>query len=116
MVELLDEEISDTSFSILGPGWVKTKIHDSTLNAPERAEENYHKTIKMLENNGAACYPIAKVIECCDWLLSSSRELVGGRNVSAVHDPWESDSIELILSDPNLFKLRRFGNDFFEIK
>jgi len=116
MVELLDEEISDTSFSILGPGWVKTKIHDSTLNAPERAGENYHKTIQMLENNGAACYPIEKVIECCDWLLSSPRELVGGRNFSAVHDPWESDSIELILNDSNLFKLRRYGNDFFEIK
>jgi hypothetical protein len=48
--------------------------------------------------------------------LSSSRELVGGRNFSAVHDPWESDRIDLILNDPNLFKLRRFGNDFFKIE
>ena len=31
MVELLDAEIIDTSFSIIGPGWVKTKIHNSTL-------------------------------------------------------------------------------------
>ena len=116
MVELLDAEILDTTFSILGPGWVKTKIHESTLKAANAAGKNYEKTIQMLENNGSECYPMDKVINCCDWLLSSPRELVGGRNFSAVHDPWESDSIELILSDSNLFKLRRFGNDFFEIK
>ena len=70
----------------------------------------------MLENNGSECYPMEKVVNCCDWLLSSSRKLVGGRNFSAVHDPWESDKISLIQDDPNIFKLRRFGNDFFKIK
>ena len=116
MVELLDAEIIDTTFSILGPGWVKTKIHDSTLKAGNAAGKNYHKTIQMLENNGSECYPMEKVVNCCDWLLSSSRKLVGGRNFSAVHDPWESDKIGLIQDDPNIFKLRRFGNDFFKIK
>jgi len=116
MVELLDAEILDTSFSILGPGWVKTKIHQSTIKAADEAGENYEKTIQMLENEGSKCYPIEKVIDCCDWLLSSSRDLVGGRNFSAIHDPWESDKINLILDDSNIFKLRRFGNDFFKIK
>jgi len=116
MVELLDAEIVDTTFSILGPGWVKTKIHESTLKAGNAAGKNYEKTIQMLENNGSECYPIDKVVNCCDWLLSSPRNLVGGRNFSAVHDPWESDKINLIQDDPNIFKLRRFGNDFFKIR
>lgn len=115
MVELLDAEILDTTFSILGPGWVKTKIHESTLKAADSAGANYEKTIQMLENNGSECYPMDKVVSCCDWLLSSPRELVGGRNFSAVHDPWESDKIRLILDDSNIFKLRRFGNDFFKL-
>ena len=114
MVELLDAEITDTSFSILGPGWVKTKIHDSTLQSPESAGSNYFKTVEMLEKNGEKCYPMEKVIECCNWILSSPRELVGGRNFSSVFDPWESDEIEKIRKDQNNFKLRRFGNDLFK--
>ena len=88
MVELLDAEITDTSFSILGPGWVKTKIHDSTLQSPESAGSNYFKTVEMLEKNGEKCFPMEKAIECCNWILSSPRELVGGRNFSSVFDPW----------------------------
>ncbi len=114
MVELLDAEITDTSFSILGPGWVKTKIHDSTLQSPESAGSNYFKTVEMLEKNGEKCYPMEKVIKCCNWILSSPRELVGGRNFSSVFDPWESDEIEKIRKDQNNFKLRRFGNDLFK--
>ena len=114
MVELLDAEITDTSFSILGPGWVKTKIHDSTLQSAESAGSNYFKTVEMLGKNGEKCYPMEKVIECCNWILSSPRELVGGRNFSSVFDPWESDEIEKIRKDHNNFKLRRFGNDLFK--
>ena len=62
MVELLDAEIIDTTFSILGPGWVKTKIHDSTLKAGNAAGKNYEKTIQMLENNGSECYPMEKLL------------------------------------------------------
>jgi len=116
MVELLDAEIPDTSFSILGPGWVKTKIHASTLNLKSAAGINYFKTIEMLEADGKKCYPMEKVIACCNWILSSDRALVSGRNFSSVFDPWEDEKIKLIMADKNLFKLRRFGNDFFEIK
>ena len=31
LVELLDFEVKNTKFSIIGPGWVNTKIHNSTL-------------------------------------------------------------------------------------
>ena len=44
MVELFDAEIIDTSFSILGPGWVKTKFHDSTIQSKDAAGSNYFKT------------------------------------------------------------------------
>jgi len=116
MVELFDTEITDTSFSILGPGWVKTKLHDSTIQSKDAGGSNYYKTIEMLGEDGKKCYPMEKVIDCCNWILSSDRELVGGRNFSSVFDPWEDEKIKLIMNDKNLFKLRRFGNDFFEIK
>ena len=113
MVELLDKEINETSFSILGPGWVNTKIHNSTLQLKDKTDTNYKKTVDMLERDGEKCFPMEKVIECCNWILTSSKELVGGRNFSCVHDPWETEKIKIISQDPNLFKLRRFGNEIF---
>lgn len=113
MVELLDAEIDDVTFSILGPGWVKTKIHNATLGAKNLAGENYFKTIDMLAEDGKECYPMEKVIKCCNWIIESPRELVGGRNFSSVYDPWENDEIKIVTENKNNFKLRRFGNNLF---
>ena len=111
-IELLDAEITDTSFIILGPGWVKTKIHQSTLIAKNKAGKNYSTTIKKFKNNDF--YPISKVISCCNWIFSAKHELVAGRNFSSVFDPWEKkEIINKILCDDNNFKLRRFGNEIF---
>ena len=112
MVELLDAEILDISFTIVGPGPVKTKIHQATLGSSfEEIGEHFYKTKHMLENN--LCYPIENVIECCDWLIQQKKNLIGGRNFSAVHDPWNNTKISKIADNPDLFKLRRNGNNFF---
>ncbi len=113
MCELLDAEILDTSFTVLGPGWVNTKIHQATLTAGEQnAGENYQKTKFMLEND--QCFLMEKVVECCDWLVNSKRGLISGRNFSAVNDPWQDQKINTIMNDSNNFKLRRYGNKIFE--
>ncbi|HLB32914.1 MAG: hypothetical protein A3F67_08840 [Verrucomicrobia bacterium RIFCSPHIGHO2_12_FULL_41_10] len=107
MCELLQEEIPDTRFTILGPGWVKTKIHQETLQAGmEQAGEAFYKTQEMLSSNDQPWVSMDKVIDCCLWALRSCA--VGGRNISVAHDPWESPELEERLkSDSNLFKLRR---------
>ncbi len=112
MCELLATEIKDVIFTILGPGWVKTKIHKSTLLNKKGSEKNYKKTIQML--NSDKCYPMEKVIKVCNWILNQKKELVNGRNFSAVHDPWENKKIYRILKNKNNFKLRRFGNEIFK--
>jgi len=109
--ELLDAEIKDTRFTILGPGWVKTKIHKQTLKEKKNSGKNYYRTIKHFKNEDF--YPMKKVIKCCDWLIKSNRRLISGRNFSAVNDPWESARIIKINKNSNNFKLRRFGNDIF---
>ncbi len=114
MCELLDAEIKDTAFTILGPGWVKTKIHKSTINAKENAGKNYNKTIEMFESDNF--FPMTEVTACCEWIINSKKELVGGRNFSAVHDPWKSDEINKIAENIDNYKLRRFGNDLFSGK
>ncbi|MDD5109276.1 MAG: SDR family oxidoreductase [Candidatus Omnitrophica bacterium] len=113
MCELLDSEIKDTNFTIIGPGWVKTKIHNSTMDARGRAGANYKRTIDKL--SGKECTPMKQVLDCCDWLISSSREVVSGRNFSVVFDKWGSKKLENFLrTDDNIYKLRRFGNDLLK--
>ena len=110
--ELLDAEIKDTKFTILGPGWVKTKIHKATIDQPSNSGKNYKKTIQIFKKNNF--YPMSEVIKCCNWLINADRTLVGGRNFSSVFDPWDSKKINKIKKDSNIFKLRRYGNNFLK--
>jgi len=111
MCEILDAEVPHTRFVIVGPGWVNTKIHESTLVAGARAGANYQRTKDKL--NGNELTPMDKVLDCCDWLIDSPRDLVGGRNFSVVFDRWGEVELSRKLSeDSNMYKLRRSGNDW----
>jgi len=115
MTELLDTEITDTRFVIVGPGWVKTKIHQSTLDAGSKAGDNYDKTRVMLASE--KCTPMEDVLDCCDWLIGSPKEIISGRNFSTVFDLWGSEALELkLIEDSNMYKLRRYGNDILAKK
>lgn len=111
MCELLDAEISDTRFAIVGPGWVKTKMHESTLRAGVRAGANYQRTMDKLARN--ECTPMDEVLDCCDWLVNTPRQFVSGRNFSVEFDQWGTEELLKMLSgNPDIYKLRRYGNDW----
>ena len=111
MTELLDAEIPDTRFAIIGPGWVKTKIHEVTLKAGMRAGENYRLTEDKLAGNDFT--PMETVLDCCDWVVNAPREIVSGRNFSAVNDKWSTDELtKKLASNPDMYKLRRHGNEW----
>ena len=112
MVELLAAEIPDTGFIILGPGWVRTKIHESTIRAGVEAGENFERTrLHIQEGN---FHSMEDLVCCVNWLFRAPMDLVTGRNFSAVFDPWGQDILlDELRRDDDLFKLRRFGNDRF---
>ncbi|MBI1870537.1 MAG: SDR family oxidoreductase [Chlamydiae bacterium] len=111
MCELLDAEIPDCRFVIVGPGWVKTKIHESTLKAGVRAGPSYQKTLDKLASD--ECTSFERIVACCDWLVDSPREVVSGRNFSVVYDPWGNEILaKKLTEEPHMYKLRRFGNDW----
>ena len=105
-VELLDYELDKIKFSIIGPGWVKTKIHESTLKAKHNAGQNYLKTINML-NSPESLNPVSKVIEDIHKLIELPKELVGGRNFSSVHDS---------ITDVNLKRLKNKNREFYRLR
>lgn len=116
MCEILDSELEDTKFSIVGPGWVKTKIHLPTLNdLGKNSKENHMKTKEMLE--GDLCTPIEDVVNSCNWILNTNSRLVSGRNFSSLNDFWGSDLLlKALEQQPSMYKLRRYRNDWLQKK
>lgn len=109
MTELLDAEIPDTRFAILGPGWVRTKIHEETLHSGGRAGHALTETRRRLAADDMT--PMERVVACCDWVIESPGDVVGGRNFSVVHDPWGTAELSRkLVEDSGWFKLRRNGN------
>ena len=106
IVELLAAEIVDVKFIIVGPGWVKTKIHFSVLDAKNRGGESYDKTKQRFELD--QFIPMDKVVECCNVLIEGPREVLTGRNYSVEADDWYNSSlIEELKNSSDAFKLRR---------
>ncbi len=110
-VELLSNEIEFMKFTILGPGWVKTKIHEETISAKEKAGENYKKTLDMISNPNKF-NPMEKVVEDIMQIVSLPKKLVSGRNFSSVHDDLSIDNLEKLNKlDIDFYKLRRKLNN-----
>lgn len=112
MSELLDDENDDLNVFIVGPGWVRTKIHDQVLNCPEGAGESYQKVKKFLDS-GDQGTSRESIYGCINWCVEQGKEVAGGRNFSVVHDPWREGGKGLITQlreNPDKFKLRRSGN------
>ena len=109
MAELLAAEYPEIKFVIVGPGWVKTKIHNETLMQPSQAGENLGRTIAKFESQDWTS--ISDVIECLDWLFAMGSAVVSGRNFSVASNEWRHSELpSLLLEDTNNYKLRRHGN------
>jgi NAD(P)-dependent dehydrogenase (short-subunit alcohol dehydrogenase family) len=109
MCELLQAELLEVRFTIVGPGWVKTKIHQPTFESPDKAGDNFVRTHERFAQNNFV--PMESVVGCCTWLLDQPKAAIGGRNFSVAGDAWGNDQLITALSaDPHMYKLRRHGN------
>lgn len=107
MAELLDDEVPDLNIFVIGPGFVRTKIHDETLKNAIGAGANLEKTLDFLKTDGTSFDDIHR---CIEWCFAQGRRVAGGRNLSTVHDPWRDGGGALgaaLDADRDLYKLRR---------
>ena len=115
MCELLDAENKDLNVFIVGPGWVKTKIHYQTIKAPQRAGKNYLKAKEFMKADTAGT-SMDDIFHGIEWFVNAGRKVSGGRNFSIVHDQWRGSKSKMmtqrLLKDSNMYKLRRHKNDY----
>jgi len=110
-MEVMAEEFQDVTFVNIGPGWVKTKIHQQALDNPATPEPSRKETERRLREDDFV--PMSKVVSMVLWALNAPASVVTGRNFSVQHDPIEDPAFESgLATDSNLMKLRRFGNEY----
>lgn len=110
MCELIDDEIKDINIFILGPGFVRTKTHLETIAAGRMAGDNYERVKKFVESDDPGT-SFEEIYSCIKWASAAGRGIVGGRNISVVHDRWKDASLnDELLIDKNMYKLRRYKN------
>ena len=55
---------------------------------------------------------MTRVVDCCNALVDRKITAITGRNFSVVYDRWDDDGLEAqLLGQPDMYKLRRAGND-----
>lgn len=109
MCELLDAECVNLNSFIVGPGWTRTKTHDLILADPHLTAAKRQETEAFLSKGEGTS--MDDIYDSMRWLTLAGRAVAGGRNFSIVHDCWGSDELrEQLLSDPDMYKLRRNGN------
>lgn len=108
MAELLDDECPDAKFFIIGPGMVRTKIQQQTLDAGHAAA-NYDR-VKQFMETGDSFHGTGtshqRIYDCLKWCMSVPKEVIGGRNVY-VPDDWSESMARQMKDNPRLYKLRR---------
>lgn len=114
MCEFLDAENKDISFFAIGPGFLKTKIHRVVYQGKNVSRkkiietDNYFKSKKGMK--------MIYLYDCLKWLCQQPKEVVGGRNFSVADDPFKGNKRNLLtrqlLKDRDMYKLRRYKNDF----
>ncbi len=114
MTELIDFENEDINISIIGPGWTRSKMHNETLETDRNLVGKNWETTKNFMESGAGT-PMEDIYGCIRFILRNPEETTG-RNFSVVHDDWRKEHknylLEALGSNYDMYKIRRFMNDF----
>ncbi|MDZ4726947.1 MAG: SDR family oxidoreductase [Leptospira sp.] len=114
-VEYLDAEDSGVSYFILGTGWVRTKLHNQSIDAGSKAGINFSRTKEFLENDHKGT-SFQEIFDCINWFSEKGKKVAGGRNFSIVSDAWGDKSdkssalVDELILDADMYKLRRYKN------
>jgi 3-oxoacyl-[acyl-carrier protein] reductase len=96
----------------VAPGFVVTRLHQETLNAGDKAGEDFlKKTEEQISKGGV---PPSVPARLTAFLLSSASDGITGKFISAAWDPWEKqDFLTELKTDPDFAVLRRIDRKTF---
>lgn len=98
--------------NVVAPGFVVTRLHQQTIEAGNRAGEDFlKKTIEQINKGGITPDIPAKLTV---FLLSADSDEITGKFISAPWDSWEDNSfLTLLRNNRDFAQLRRIDNKLF---
>jgi NAD(P)-dependent dehydrogenase (short-subunit alcohol dehydrogenase family) len=106
--ELLAAEYQDCAFVSLGTGWIKSAIHNQTLEAGDSAGSAYQETVRRLREEDFGDPNL--ICDFISWMNSQPIRSISGLNFALQGDDWKAPAFSNRVSQlPNNFKLRRLG-------
>ena len=108
LCELFNQEIKDTSFTCVGPGFIDTKIHNVIKKNPTKYKIKHNEYKEKSLSNKFKPKDFAKKLNL---IINSDIDFYNGRNISLQNDNINQDFIEILKFDENIYKLRRDFNN-----
>lgn len=113
LTENLAIELEDKNIKVnaIAPGFVKTGIHDKTLELGSEFSGSAHFEMTQQKLKEGAV-PIEVPVECIKFLISNKADKLNGKTISASFDPWgKPEFYDLIdqVNDSSLYTLRRIN-------
>jgi NAD(P)-dependent dehydrogenase (short-subunit alcohol dehydrogenase family) len=106
--ELLAAEYQDCAFVSLGTGWIRSAIHNQTLDAGYTAGSAYKETVRRMREGDFGDPNL--LCEFILWMNSQPIRSISGLNFALQGDDWKAPTFcDRISEVPNNFKLRRLG-------
>lgn len=112
LTEILALEYEDEGidFNIIAPGSIKSKMTQEVIDAGDNIGDEYSEAIKTLNNGGQ---DKGKILELCKLLLSQKSNGLSGRLFAAQWDSLDNYDMNELITDKNLFTLKRIDNKNF---
>lgn len=116
MCEYVDFENNDINIFSVNPGWTKTKIHNLILASVDRSTQKYKQTLEFLHHKKST--KIEHIFDFIQMLTKLGKKVSSGRSFLIRTDfayLLTKKSSQLLIDDPNIFKLRRYTKNIFEV-
>jgi NAD(P)-dependent dehydrogenase (short-subunit alcohol dehydrogenase family) len=110
LVETIAEEERGRAIDInaLAPGAINTRLTDEVLALGPGVVGAAEFAAAQKQKSSGGDAPLAKALDCVEWLLSPASDGISGRLISAPWDPWPTlDTRRDALTRSDIFTLRR---------
>lgn len=108
LCELLNKEITDTSFICVGPGFIDTKIHNVIKKNPTKYKS---KNKEYREKSLSSKFKPKHFSKNLELIIKNNMSFFNGRNISIQNDKIEKNFTDVLRFDENIYKLRRDFNN-----
>ena len=85
--------------------------YDNVIQDSEKFKNSDAVVISFAEHNASYTSAFKNIFDCLNWCIKIGPNVIGGKNISIVHDKWGTLNLrDKLKKNFNMYKLRRYKN------